>query len=88
MRTTAVVEGQIQANPGPGLGHAGIGPQVDLLVFDGPPKALDKDIVPPSALAIHADFNLAGGQNLDEFGRGELAALDVLLRVKRRFEPD
>ena len=32
-------------------------------------------IVPPRALAIHADPDAAGGQHLDELGRGELAAL-------------
>ena len=78
MRAAAIVEGQIAADPGPGFGHAGIGPQVDLFVFDGPPQALDEDIVPPRALAIHADLDLAGGQHLDEVGRRELAALSVL----------
>src|SRR5690606_10363674 len=53
----------------------GIGPQVDFLVFDSPPEALDEDVVTPGALAIHADLDLAGGQHLDEVGRGELAAL-------------
>ena len=75
MRATAVVEGQIAADPGTGFRDAGIGPQVDLLVFDGPPQALDEDIVAPGALAIHADLDLAGSQHLDELGRGELAAL-------------
>lgn len=75
MRAAGDVEGQISADPGACLGHAGICPQVDLFVFDGAPQALDKDIVAPRALAIHADLDLAGGQHLDELGRGELAAL-------------
>lgn len=77
MRTATIVKGQIPADPSPGFGHAGIGAQVDLFVFDGPPQALDEDIVPPRALAIHADLDLAGGQHLDELGRGELAALKL-----------
>ena len=88
MWASAVVEGQIPANPGPGLGHAGIGPQVDAFVFDAPQQKLDEDVVPPGALAIHADFDLACGQHLDEVRRRELAALDALLRVKRRFGTD
>lgn len=48
--------------------------QVDLLVFDGPPKTLDEDVVVPSAFTIHADFDVRRGQHLDEFGGGELAA--------------
>jgi hypothetical protein len=40
------------ADPGPGLGHAYIGPQVDFLVFDGLPEALDEDVVAPGPLAI------------------------------------
>ena len=68
MWTAAVVEGQIAADPGTGFRDAGIGPQVDLLVFDGPPQALDEDVVPPGALAVHADLDLAAGQHLDEVG--------------------
>lgn len=49
--------------------------QVYLFVFDGPPEALDEDIVAPCPLAVHADLDLAGGQHLDEVGRSELAAL-------------
>ena len=84
MRATAVVEGQIAADPGTGFRDAGIGPQVDLLVFDGPPEALDEDIVAPGPLAIHTDLDLAGGEHLDEVDGRELAALDALLRVKWR----
>jgi len=48
VRAAAVIEAQISADPGAGLRHAGIDPQVDLLVFDGPPEALDEDVVAPS----------------------------------------
>jgi len=101
MGQSAVVEGEIPADPGACLGDAGIGPQVDLLIFDAPPQTLDEDVVAPSPLAIdyrqgiarqcperHADFDLSGGQHLDEVGRGKLTALDALLSVKRRSEPD
>lgn len=37
--------------------HAVIGFEIDLLVLDGAPQALYKDVVPPSALAIHGDTN-------------------------------
>ena len=76
MRATGIVEGQIPANPGAGLRHAGVCPQVDLLIFDAPPQTLDEDVIAPSPLAIHADFDLTGGQYLDEVDRGELAALN------------
>jgi len=75
MRPAAVVEAEIAVDPGAGFGDAGIGPQVDFLVFYGPPQTLYEDVVPPSALSVHADLDLAGGQHLDEVGRGELAAL-------------
>jgi hypothetical protein len=51
MRATGIVDGQIPANPGAGLGHAGVCPQVDLLIFDAPPQTLDEDVVAPSPLA-------------------------------------
>lgn len=75
MRVLRVVEVQISADPGAGFRDAGIGPQVNLLVFDGAPEALDEDVVPPGALAIHADLDLSSGQHFDELGRSELAAL-------------
>ena len=75
MWAAAVAEAKIPANRGPGFRDAGVGPQVDLLVFDGPPQALDEDIVPPGPLALHADLDLAARQHIDELGRGELAAL-------------
>ena len=74
MRATAVVEAEIAADPGTGFRDAGVSPQVDLLVFDGPPQALDEDIVAPGPLAIHADLDLAGGKHLDEVGGGELVS--------------
>ena len=68
MGAAAVVEGQISADPGAGLRDTRVNPQVDLLVFDSPPEALDKDVVAPGTLAIHADLDLAGGKHLDEVG--------------------
>ena len=52
MGTAAVVEADVSADPGPGLRDAGIDPQIDLLVFDGPPEALDEDVVPPGPFTI------------------------------------
>ena len=66
MRSAAVVEAGIAADPGAGFRNAGVGPQADLLVFDAPPKPLDKDVVAPGALAIHADLDLPACQHLDE----------------------
>lgn len=53
MRAAGVVEGQISADPGPGLGHAGTGLQVDLFVFGGPPQTLDEDIRPATRPCRH-----------------------------------
>ncbi len=51
MRTAGVVEGQIPGKGRSRLRHAGVGVQIDLLVFDGPPQKLDEDVVAPCALA-------------------------------------
>ena len=75
MRTPSVVEGEIAADRVPRLGHAGIGAEVDFLVLDRPPEALNEDVVALGALAIHADGDLGSLQHLDEVNRGELAAL-------------
>jgi len=60
MGPSAVGEGQISADPGACLGDAGIGPQVDFLIFDAPPQTIAEDVVAPSPLCIHADFDLSG----------------------------
>ena len=64
MRAAVVAEAQIAADPGTCFRDARVGPQVDLLVFDGPPEALDKDVVALGALAIHADLDLAGRRDV------------------------
>ena len=66
MVPSAVVKAEISPDRGTSLRDAGIGPQVDLLVFDGPPESFDEDIVAPGPFAIHADLYLPAGQNLDE----------------------
>ena len=65
----------VSANRGPSFRHAGIGPQVHLLVFDCSPQALDKNIVPPGAFAIHADLDPVLHQKTGEGGTGKLGAL-------------
>jgi hypothetical protein len=57
--------------------------QVEAFVFQGPPEALDEDIIDAEALAVHRD---AAARPFQPVGRGkgrELTALDALLCVKR-----
>src|SRR3974390_1176870 len=75
MRSLAVVEIQIPADRGAGLGDAVIGPQIDLLILYRSPEPLDEDVVAPGALAVHADLDAVVGQQTGEGGAGELAAL-------------
>jgi hypothetical protein len=58
-----------------GLVSRFVGFEVDLVVLDGPPEALDKDIVAPAAFTVHADANALRLEHPREFGAGELAAL-------------
>ena len=46
-----------------------------MLVFDCSPEPFDKHVVTPSALAVHADFDLVVFQITGEGLAGELAAL-------------
>ena len=52
-----------------------IGFEVNLLVFDGSPEALNDHVVSPTAIAVHADLDLVGFQEIGEFQAGELTAL-------------
>src|SRR5271169_3850839 len=85
MWAPAVVEAQVTADRGAGLADAVVGPQIDLLVLDAAPQALDEYVVAPSSLAVHADRNAVTGERAGERPAGELRALvrveDVRLAV-------
>ncbi len=76
MRAPPIIKIQVSAKRGARGANAVVGAQIDLLVFDRFPDALDEDIVAPRALAIHTDRDLAGDQNAGERLAGELAGLD------------
>ena len=75
MRPAPVAELQIASYRGAGFGDAGVGPEIDFLVFDRAPQPLDEDVVAPGALAVHADGDARVLERLDDVDRGELAAL-------------
>ncbi len=66
MRSSAVVELQISGQALSGDRYPVVGAQIDLLVFDRSPEPFDEDVVPPRALAVHADLDVGVLQRLDE----------------------
>src|SRR6516162_5127214 len=85
MWTLAIVEIEIASNAAAGFTDALVSSQIHLLVFDASPQTLNKHVVSPSPLAIHADRNSPVGKDTGERRAGELAALicveDVRLPV-------
>src|SRR5664279_5453950 len=75
MRAPPVIKIQISAKRGARLEDAVVGAQIDLLVFDAAPQPLDKHIVAPGTLAVHADRYAIAYQHAREGLAGELAAL-------------
>src|SRR5207245_3978001 len=73
MLALLVVEAEPGADASLRLGDAGIGVEVDLLVFEAAPQPLDEDVVHVAALAIHADGDLVALQGAGEVVAGELA---------------
>ena len=49
--------------------------EIDLLIFDGPPKPLDKNIIAPSSFSIHADRDVMFVWQVCKGKTGKLAAL-------------
>ena len=52
-----------------------VGFKIDLLVFQTAPETLDKYIVHPAALAVHADLNMLVLEHIRETLTGKLTAL-------------
>ncbi len=66
---------QVSADRSAGVADAVVGSQVDLLVLDAAPQALDEHVVAPCALAVHADRNAVAGEGAGECRTGELRTL-------------
>jgi hypothetical protein len=75
MLTFLIIKAKPGADTGLGLSDAGIGVEIDLLVFEAAPQSLDEDVVHEAALAIHADRDPVTLQDAGEIVAGELAAL-------------
>jgi len=59
----SVKEAKVGLKPLPQICDAVVGVQVDMLVLHRAPESLDKDVVHPSSLAVHADLDLVGLQD-------------------------
>ena len=59
----------------PALGNRRIPFDVDIIMFDSSPEALDEDVVQGASLAVHADRDAVGFKDACEFRAGELASL-------------
>src|SRR4029077_10716609 len=70
-----VVKSEVLTDRSASLADAVVAPQIHLLVFDAAPQPLDEDVVPPGALAVHADGDPVLDQHASECRAGELAAL-------------
>ena len=52
-----------------------VGFEIDFLIFQTAPETLDKDIVHPTTLAVHADLNVMVLEHIGEALTGKLTAL-------------
>ena len=88
-----VVELQILSDGSAGLGHAGVGLKVDLLLLDAFPDALDEDVIPPSPFPVHADLDAVPDRQTGKFvadgqlrGSASLRLLSLMQVMKERLE--
>lgn len=75
MRSLRVVEDEVSGQLLLGFGDTLICVEIDVLIFDALPYSFDKDVVDPTAFAVHADPDAVGLENVSKFGAGELVAL-------------
>ena len=53
--------------------------QINAFVLEGSRQALNREVIDPTALAVHADFHLCVRQQVDPIAAGEP---DALIRVE------
>src|SRR5271166_3512030 len=75
MRALGVVEAEVATDRGAGLGDRVVGSEIHLLILHRAPDPLDKNVVAPCTLAIHANGDAVPDEDAGEVGAGELAAL-------------
>lgn len=71
-----VIIGHPPVQSGPEVRSRSKGVEIDAFVFHGSPKPFDKDVVHPSAPAIHADLDLGVWKDTGEAGAGQTDCLD------------
>ena len=76
VRSSGVVELDIQADAFSGGAHDFVGMQVDLLVLDRAPAAFDEDVVALAAFAVHRGADTVCMQNAGEGTAGELGGFN------------
>src|SRR5687768_2450054 len=84
MRAALMVEREVAADPGPRFARVRVGVEVDLLVLERTPHALDEHVVEPAALAVHADLDAVLAQYPREGLGGELRPLVGVEDLRRR----
>src|SRR5215471_6787705 len=89
VQALVVVEFKVGGDAAARLYHAVVSLEVNFLVLDAAPQALNEDVVGKAAAAVHADRNAMGAQQRSEAIVGELAALvgveDLGSAVAQRF---
>ena len=75
MQALMVVEREVVVQTGFEFRNPGVVHEIDVLVLDSAPKALDEDVVQSSAPAVHADQSASGLDCVGECSGCELSAL-------------
>jgi len=68
MRPTLVVKREVPLQTLASFGHRVVGVQIHFLKLEALPQPLDKDVVAPGAVAVHADLDAVLLHNVDKLG--------------------
>ena len=75
MEALAIIEAEIPTQMADGLWHAPVIVEIDFLVLDGSPQALDEDVIQRPPTPVHADLNPTRPEPLGKSCARELGAL-------------
>ena len=86
MGAAGVVEGKVFSQTVPSVVDGGVGFEVHVFVFDGPPQPFREDIIHAPSTTVHTDRDIFIQQECSVLRAREVTALIRIMNLRRGFD--